>query len=156
VYDHSVHVPLLLAGPGIPRGERRSAFCYLLDLFPTLCDYAGLPAPRSIDGRSIAPLIRDAKARGRDTLFHAYVNFQRAVRTEDWKLILYNVEGERHTQLFDVRNDPFETRNLAGDAGQRARVKDLTELLRGQMRAGEDPMDLDQPDWGTAAHLKKG
>ena len=156
VYDHSVHVPLLIAGPGIPRNQRRDALCYLLDLFPTLCDLAGLPTPASVDGKSLATVLRDSQARTRDSLFHAYVNFQRAVRAEDWKLILYNVDGAKHTQLFDLRNDPLEKRNLADDARQGGRIRDLTALLRGWMKTAGDPMNLDQPDWGTAALTKKG
>ena len=41
LYEHSIRVPLVFAGPGIPRGVRRSAYAYLLDIFPTLCDLAG-------------------------------------------------------------------------------------------------------------------
>ncbi|MCL5745328.1 MAG: DUF4976 domain-containing protein, partial [Acidobacteria bacterium] len=131
------------------------AFCYLLDLFPTLCDFAGLPVPSSVDGHSLMPLVRDPKARIRNTLFHAYINFQRAVRAEDWKLILCNVEGQRHTQLFDLRNDPMETKNLAGDPRHKSRVADLTAVLRQQMREAQDPMDVDKPDWGTQALLER-
>lgn len=156
VYDHSVHVPLLMAGPGIARGARRDGLCYLLDLFPTLCDLAGVAVPASVDGKSLAPVLRDPKARTRDSLFHAYVNFQRAVRTERWKLILYNVDGRRHTQLFDLGNDPLETRNLAGDARQGGRIRELTALLKDHMKTAGDPMNLDRPDWGTAALTSKG
>ncbi len=154
VYDHSVHVPLMIAGPGIPRNERRDAMCYLLDLFPTLCDLTGVPVPASVDGKSLVPVLRDSKARTRESLFHAYVNFQRAVRTEQWKLILYNVDGQKHTQLFDLRNDPFETHNLSDDARQAGRIRELTALLKNWMKTADDPMNLDQPDWGTAALRK--
>ena len=53
LYQHSVNVPLLIAGPGIPRGDSTPALCYLIDLFPTLCDLAGAEVPAGLDGRSL-------------------------------------------------------------------------------------------------------
>ena len=46
-YEHSVRVPLVFAGPGLPRGVRTEAFAYLLDIFPTLCELTGTPVPAS-------------------------------------------------------------------------------------------------------------
>jgi hypothetical protein len=66
------------------------------------------------------------------------------------------VDGRRHTQLFDLGNDPLETRNLADDARQGGRIRELTALLKDQMKTAGDPMNLDQPDWGTAALTSKG
>ena len=85
----------------------------------------------------------------RDSVFLAYRHFQRAVRTDGWKLILYNVEGKQTTQLFDVRNDPAEIKNLA--AQEPARVREMRGLLRQWMKEVEDPLDLDKPDWGYRA-----
>ena len=61
MYDHSVHVPLLMRGPGVPQGEIRDAQCYLLDIYPTLCDLtpAGIPMspPPSRVPESLAPVL---------------------------------------------------------------------------------------------------
>jgi arylsulfatase A-like enzyme len=145
LYDHSMRVPLVIGGPGLPRGQRADSLCYLLDLFPTLCQLTGQPVPATVEGRSLMPVLRDPKARVRDSVFFAYRHFQRAVRTERWKLIKYNVGGQQTTQLFDIQNDPLELRNLADDA---ARVREMTALLKKWMRETDDALDLDKPDWG--------
>ncbi len=139
VYEHSIGVPLVLAGPGIPAGGRSSALCYLMDVFSTISDLSGLPRPAGLESRSLAPVIRGEKASVRDELFHAYRGFQRSVATADIKLIEYYVNRERHTQLFDLRADPWETRNLA-NAPERA-----ADLARLRQRLDELQRQLDDP-----------
>ena len=143
-YDHSVRVPLIMAGPGVPRGERRDAFVYLLDIMPTLCELTGLQIPASVEGRSLVPTLRDPSRRVRDTLYFAYTDKHRAVRDRQFKLIEYVVAGRRTTQLFDLENDPWELQNLAGDPGHDAKQAELrAELVR--WRDAWD--DADSP-WG--------
>ena len=79
VYDHSVHVPLIFAGPGVPEGERRDAFAYLFDIFPTLCDLVGAEIPGSVEGKSLTPALQDASERIREYLHFAYEGFQRGI-----------------------------------------------------------------------------
>ncbi|MEF8884651.1 MAG: sulfatase-like hydrolase/transferase [Haloarculaceae archaeon] len=127
VYDHSVRVPLVFSGPGVPAGERRDAFTYHHDLYPTLADLAGLETPGSVDGESLVPAIVDDADGPRDTVFTAFGDTQRAVRTDRYKLVEYDVGGESHTQLFDVVEDPGETESLADDpehADTLARLRD--------------------------------
>ena len=127
-YDHSVHVPLLMAGPGIPRGVRRATLCYLLDIYPTLCELLDVAVPESVEGRSLRPALKEHGAVVRDHLHFAYQDLQRAVTDGRFKLIEYVVGEERHTQLFDHADDPRELRNLAhetahGDTLQRLRTR---------------------------------
>jgi len=138
LYEHSVHVPLIMSGPGIPKGQRRDAFCYVLDVFPTLCNLADVPTPGSVEGRSLAPLIRDRKRNIRDTLFFAYKDIQRGVRDERYKLIEYVVKGKRTTQLFDLQADRWEINNLADNPLYAAHLKRLRkELLRWKDKLGD-------------------
>ena len=87
VYEHSVHVPLIMSGPGIPAGERRESLAYLLDIYPTLCDLVDLPVPDSVDGVSQAPALRDPDRQVRDHLLFAYRHLHRGVRDSRHKLI---------------------------------------------------------------------
>jgi arylsulfatase A-like enzyme len=138
VYEHSVRVPLLMRGPGVPAGERRDAFVYLLDLFPTICEMAGVAAPDTVEGKSLVPVLKDKSARVHDTVFAAYRGFQRMVRDERYKLITYSVRGEKRTQLFDLAEDPWETKDLSADpahAGQRASLE--ARLREWQKQAGD-------------------
>jgi len=137
LYEHSVHVPLVFAGAGIPAGERRDAFCYLLDIFPTLCELTGVERPASVEGRSLAPLLADSNATVRDGLLFAYRHLHRGVRDERYKLIVCAVEGRRTTQLFDLADDPFELNNLA-DHPAAARH---TQRLRAELNRWQTDLD---------------
>ncbi len=131
LYEHSVRVPLILAGPGVPAGQTRDTYGYLFDVFPTLCELTGVAVPDSVEGRSLAPALADAGCRVRDGVHLAYRHCQRGVKDGRWKLIEYVVEGRRTTQLFDLAADPLEMTSLAGEpacAGHLARLRQ--ELAR--------------------------
>jgi hypothetical protein len=115
-----------------------------------VCDLIDLPLPGSVESTSLVPMLNRRGARVRDSVFFAYKNIQRGVRTDDdWKLILYNVDGRRTTQLFNLTDDPLELNNLAGDGEYSGQISELTQLVRDQMRAFDDPCDIDQPGWGV-------
>jgi len=147
-YEHSVHVPLIFRGPGVPEGEQRDDLCYLTDIFRTVCDMTGIQKPDSVEGESLAPAIKNQTRNGREALYFSYRHFQRALRLRRWKLILYNVRGTKYTQLFDLENDSWETNNLAEDPSQGNRIREMTELLKSMMAEADDPVRLDKPDWG--------
>ena len=155
MYEHSIRVPLIVGGPGLPKGNKSDAFCYLYDLFPTLCDLTGIAVPQTVEGSSLAPVLNGKTAQVRDSMFSAYRNFQRAVKTNRWKLILYNVDRKKTAQLFDLLNDPWEMNNLAADPADASRVRELTTLMKSWMKKTDDPVDLDRPDWGVKPEASK-
>jgi len=112
-YQHSLRVPLLLAGPGIPAGQTPEALCYQHDLHPTLLEYAGATDEPDYF-QSLRPLI-DGRSAGRETIGNAFEDVLRTVRNRRHKLIESNVNGQRGTQLFDLLEDPWETRDLGAD-----------------------------------------
>ncbi len=132
LYEHAVRVPLIFAGPGIPRGETRDHLCYIGGIFPTLCDLLGLPVPETVDFKSLAPVIRDTSASHRDHLYFAFMSWQRAIRDDRHKLIEYAVDGQRHTQLFDLSEDPHELHNLAGSPEHQDVLTELRVLLESE------------------------
>jgi arylsulfatase A-like enzyme len=113
LYDHSIRVPMIFAGPGIPEITRRDTPCYHHDIYPTLCAAAGVPAPATVESTSLLPAMHDATVRPYASTFHAYRNVQRAVRKDGYKLIKYSVGGETHTQLFNLSEDPWEMNDLS-------------------------------------------
>jgi len=151
LYEHSVRVPLILSGPGIPVRAQRDAFCYLNDVGPTLGDLAGVPPPQDIWGVSLVPAMQDPTRAPREALVFAYKNFLRGLRFKDWKLIRTNVRGRRFVQLFDLERDPWETRNLASDPEFTRVVEDLTGRMQSLMKEAGDIVDLSLPDWGVPA-----
>ncbi|MCB9159406.1 MAG: sulfatase-like hydrolase/transferase [Caldilineaceae bacterium] len=149
LYDHSVHVPLILAGPGIPAGAQTDDYAYLLDIYPTLCDLLGVDTPASVDGMSLVPVLRGTGS-GRDQLVFAYRDVQRAIQDDRFKLIEYCVDGVRTTQLFDLARDPWELENLADDPTHAARVDALrTELRRQWQTVYGDDQAQGQAFWET-------
>ena len=140
LYDHSMRAPLLLAGPGIPEGRRSDALCYLLDIFPTLGALAGVPAPEGSEGRSLAPVLAGKVGTQREAILTAYAKVQRAVRDDRWKLIVYPQINK--TQLFDLKADPLEMRDLAADPRQAGQVQRMTALLRKEQEMAGDSQPL--------------
>lgn len=137
-YEHSLRVPLIMAGPGVPRGARRNTLCYLLDIYQTVCDLTGQrPAP-TVEGRSLVPAMRGRDRNVRDALFLAYRDLQRAVREDRWKLIEYRVKGEKRAQLFDLRADPWEMHDLSSVHPKQ--VERLHGRLLALQRENHDPM----------------
>jgi arylsulfatase A-like enzyme len=142
-----MHVPLVLAGPGIPRG-RSNALVYLMDLFPTFADYAGAKAPKGVEGRSLRLVIEGKVSKVRDVLYTAYRDYMRAVRDDRWKLIRYPLVDK--TQLFDLAADPRELSNLSGRPEHADRIAELTAKLQQEMAAYDDAWPL------KVAHLAPG
>jgi len=137
-----MHVPLVVAGPGIRPG-RSDAFVYLHDLFPTICELTGTPVPAAVDGLSLVPLLTGPAGKTRDFIFTAYKNVQRAVRTDRWKLIRY--PHINRTQLFDLQNDPCELHDLAAQPAHAPRLKELWALLEQAQRQFGDVCPLTSP-----------
>ncbi len=112
MYDHSIRMPLVVTGPGIPPGKRVDELVYQHSMFATTCELAGVPAPKSVEFPSLVDLLKGGGGEKHDAIFSYYLNFQRAVRTRQHKLIVYPQVGV--TQLFDINRDPWEIENLAG------------------------------------------
>ena len=159
VYEHSVRVPLIIAGPGIPTGKRTDALCYLFDLLPTLGQLCGVPAPKTSQGLPFTATLRDPQTPARPHVLLAYRNVQRAIRTERWKLIRYPQINQ--TQLFDLQTDPHETTNLADQPEYAARVATLMADLEKEQRLQGDTAPLIVPNpkpaaWTPPRGIEKG
>jgi len=140
LYEHSLSVPLIFAGPGIPAAKRHDALVYLHDLFPTTCDLAGIPIPRTVQSASLAPVLRGEQSRVRHDIFAAYKDIQRCIIGPRWKLIRYPKVGL--SQLFDLQADPWELNNLADDPAHADTLLALDERLGDQQRQLADPYPL--------------
>ena len=127
VYEHSMRSPLVFSGPGVPANLETRAYSYLLDVFPTLCDLTGVPAPDGVFGKSLRPIWESRAESVRDSCFLPFQNSMRAVSDGRWKLIRYP-QVDR-TQLFDLRSDPDELRDRSAEARQAERIAALRKRL---------------------------
>ncbi|MFW5743225.1 MAG: sulfatase-like hydrolase/transferase [bacterium] len=144
-YEHSIRVPLVFAGPGVPSGEQRDGYAYLLDVYPTLCDLLGIDAPPSVEGRSLVPMFSDSGGSVRDELYFAYGDRIRSIKDDRYKLSLYAHGEANYAQLFDLRDDPHELTSLVADAARRA----VVDRLYGRVGELAEEWDDRPSRWGT-------
>ncbi len=136
LYESNIHVPLIVRWPGEAGGPRRiSSLVEHVDLAPTVLEGAGLRPPASMDGRSLASLIRGEEAGGGDAFLlteECTWMAKWALREAGWKLILArepDFYGKPERELYDLEADPGEQQNLAEDLPDRAR--EMEERLEG-------------------------
>jgi len=153
-----MHVPLIIAGPGIRHGQT-GAFTYLYDIFPTVCDLTGTSIPAQVEGKSQMPVITGKTGKVRDYIFNQYKDVQRSIRDERWKLIRY--PQINFTQLFDLQIDPVEMINLAKNPEYAGKVEDLLALMKTAQKEFDDPCPLSsatpaEPTWwpGKASQVR--
>jgi arylsulfatase A-like enzyme len=116
-YEESIHVPLMMRGPGVPAGQTESSLASNADLAPTIVDLAGATPGLVEDGTSLRGLIGD-NAPDRDLVIESYVDDQThdpyvGVRTTRYAYFEYS-NGDR--ELYDLTRDPYELRNRASDS----------------------------------------
>ena len=154
LYEAAVRVPLVICGPNIPKNMMSDAYCYLYDLYPTLCDLSNIKVPTTVKGISLAQTIQDPNVKKRKDILLTYINLQRAIKKDGFKLILYNVDGQRHPQLFDLKANPMEMNNLYDNPKYGKKREELTKLLYARMASVGDFCDPTKPDWGYPTKLK--
>jgi len=112
LWDDGTRVPLVFAGPGVTAGRTCSQPAELLDIYPTLADLCGLPAKEGVEGRTLRPQLEDAEAPRDHPAITTHNPGNHGVRSEHWRYIVYADGSE---ELYDLRIDPNEWTNLAGD-----------------------------------------
>jgi choline-sulfatase len=130
-YESSLRVPLIAAGPEIEGGRVSDALVELIDVNPTICELAGLPPQENIDARSVAPVLRGEMDAHRTETVSAIRNF-RCIRTRTHKLV---ANDNDIVELYDLKDDPEELRNIAGD--QPELVRTLTQQLAERFAEGK-------------------
>lgn len=142
-HDVILRVPLIIAQAGVTGREEIHDLVELVDVMPTLLEMAGLPCPRTVQGESLAPAVYGSGRRGGDGWEgKEAVFFERAwvksVRTKTHRLSFCYRGDKEWGELFDLRDDPGETRNLYGDPAFAWVQHELErELLRWFIRTGQ-------------------
>ncbi len=146
LYEGPASVPLIISWKGhTPAGQvDREHPVTGIDLLPTMCDYAGIRVPPDVQGSSLRPLIEDPNAGWRGFAVTELINNPdnlaekgRMLRTRNYKYTVHSI-GENREQLFDLRHDPGEMYNLAGQPEARAILYHHRELLKEWIRKTDD------------------
>jgi len=141
-YGDSSKLPLIVRAPWIVRdpGALRDQIALNIDIAPTFLELAGVDPPDHVDGESLLPILRDARAKSREAFLMEFWRYYpentpsyRGVRTQRYKYIEF--EKGRDPWLFDIAEDPDELRTLYGTAeGNRVLPEVLRRLERLQTR----------------------
>ncbi len=140
MYDHSVRVPFVIAGPGIPEGHRIEAPIYLQDIIPTTLELAGASIPDHVEFTSFAPLLRGEAEGTRRAIYGCYREHQRMVTHNGRKLMLYPKAGV--ARLYNLEEDPLEMNDLADHPESKPLMRELFAVLQELQKKFNDPLDL--------------
>jgi iduronate 2-sulfatase len=149
-YEQATRIPLVVSAPGLASAAAAPALVETVDIYPTLCDLAGLPAPSGLDGRSFASVMKSPSAATKEVVIQVYPRGQqigRALRTARYRFVEWKKPGDgpesAALELYDYEADPAESRNVA--ASQPETVAELRKLLatfaeaKPQIKPGSGP-----------------
>jgi len=148
MYDTITRVPAIVWAPGrFADGRRIDGLCQLFDLGPTILELAGVTPAPTMEARSLLPTLQGEDQALRDYVFAEHSRdgilqetaFMSMVRSQDWKLVHFL--GEPFGQLFDLKADPKEERNVWDHSAHAEKKRALLDVMR---------------EWLIASHLKTG
>jgi arylsulfatase A-like enzyme len=149
MWEPAVRVPLIIRDPRAQKGEITDALVEMVDLAPTMLGALGVPPMKELHGKSLAPVLEGRATNHREEVFSEYLPDNMAmIRTPDWKYIFtsgkhdqamgyetgYGASGILH-RLYDVRQDPGETHNVAGDPKNKRLVEELQAKMLARFKA---------------------
>ena len=155
LYEQSIRVPLVIYDPRAPaanRGQLREEQVLNVDVAPTILSLAGVKIPEQFQGADLSPLLRGEKTDWRKEAFfeHTYsetgdrtIPKSVGIRTEQWKYARYFSETPAYEQLFDLKKDKDELRNLA----QSPEYKEVLETLRARCDTFRTEFKDNLPDY---------
>jgi iduronate 2-sulfatase len=136
-FEIATRVPMIIAGPGVEAGRART-IAELVDLYPTVCDLAGVAKPEHLQGESLVPALKEPGKLHDSVALSQYSRFAgkftgKALRTDRYRFVVWDAKkgGQTvHRELYDHRSDPDETRNVALEPRFASEVKRLEAELR--------------------------
>lgn len=141
MYDASMRVPLIIAGPGVLKDKRINTTVYLQDIMPTTLQLAGIEKPSQVEFHSLIPLATGKTQKGSyDAIYGAYFGVQRMIRTKHYKMIIYPVVNV--VRLYDLKHDPNEITDLAALKRYRKVMNKLFTKLQALQAGMHDPVDM--------------
>jgi len=148
MFEESIRVPLMIRWPGVVKpGTEIAETISSIDTFATVLGMLGISPPDDWkqEGMDFSPLLRGQKLPARAAIFAQYdlhndgLAYMRMIRTDQWKLVRHH-QANFLDELYNLNDDPGETRNLYRQAGQRAVRDQLQEQLTAWQRSIDDPL----------------
>ncbi len=140
MFDHSVRAPLIVCGPGIKSNRVIDTPVYLQDIMPTTLELAGVSVPEHVQFKSLLPVLKGKRDRQYDAIYGAYMNLQRMVTRDHFKLVYYPEIDK--TLLFDLESDPKEMNNLAEKPEYAEKIAELKKALKDAQQQTGDSLKI--------------
>ncbi|HAU36573.1 MAG TPA: iduronate sulfatase [Phycisphaerales bacterium] len=148
-FELDTHVPMIFVDPAHPGGRRTRALTEFVDIYPTLAELCGLPAPARTEGVSMVPLFEDPDRKWKSAAFSQYPRpgaslghdgriMGYSMRTDRYRYTEWQIPGTgevKARELYDLDKDPLSTVNLAENPAQAQTVADLHEKMKAGWRA---------------------
>src|SRR5262245_1748793 len=146
MYEESIRVPCIIMDPRSerqPRGQALEQMALNIDFAPTLLDYAGVPIPKTMQGKSLRPLVRGDEVAWRHDWFYEHLTLPKiippteGVRTTRWSYLRWMSTDPVVEELYDLTVDPYQERNLINDGTQKLTLQRLRERWEALRRETE-------------------
>ena len=128
--EEVTRVPLIIRSPKSTSGIN-SSIVELVDLFPTACELTGLPIPKSVEGKSLVPILVGSKTKIKDSAL-SFIPRGTSLRTKEWSYMKYKDGSE---ELYDMRKDPKQFDNLAGKSKHRKQLSSIRNLFENRTKS---------------------
>lgn len=144
-FEEATHAPLIFSSPGQKHaGVQTDALAEFVDIYPTLCDLAGLPAPEGVEGVSVAPVMAEPGRRWKNAAFSQYPRGKvmgYSIRTDRYRYTEWSEPGQNPVavELYDYEADPQGNVNVAEHPEQQSRRRRLSLQLRAGWKAALPP-----------------
>ena len=143
-FENSTRAPMIISAPGLKSSQRTNALVEYVDVFPTLCDLAGLSVPNYLEGNSVLPLLKNPKLDWKKAVFSQYPRgWPRAkfegysIKTDRYNYIQWKeLDGSfKGHELYDHKLDPIESINIVEKKDYQIVVEEMNALLQAGWKA---------------------
>ena len=142
-FEQATHSPLIISAPGFPKAGKTKKPTEFVDVFPTLCELAGVPIPKNLDGTSLVPILKDSSASVKDYAVSQWPRGRTmgyAIRDGRYRYVEW-FSNKNSTQpydssqivgreLYDYEKDPLETKNLVDVPEYKAVVEKMNQRMK--------------------------
>ena len=153
LYEHSTQVPFLISGPKIKQNHIIDEPIYLQDVMPTSLELAGFEVPKSIEFKSLLPLLNESRSKHYSSIYGGFKGIQRSITKDNWKLIYYTYANKY--RLYNLKVDPLEMQDQSSNPSESNRLKKMKKELIELSRNLNDPLDYNAPEESWSKISKK-